>query len=185
MVLLLIAGLLIAAAVPLWYLPRNKRKLWKLRARIPAGILIFASGLALLGFLFRGLMCGMREFPPVSSSDGKLLAQLREADCGAVDHFHSSVQIVRLRQDFFAHIFGKHGRATTVFTIADDPRFVDLAWKDNRTLLIRYPNDYRYVNEYSCQSQMPGIRIECVGYVPDDHKWVPDMPAPVARWLYW
>lgn len=71
MVLLLIAGVLAAAASLLWYLPRNKRLLLKLAARIPAGVLVCASLLTLLGFLFRGAMCGQYEFPLITSSDGK------------------------------------------------------------------------------------------------------------------
>jgi hypothetical protein len=39
MVLLLIAGVLAAAALLLWYLPRNKRLLLKLTERIPARLI--------------------------------------------------------------------------------------------------------------------------------------------------
>ena len=45
------------------------------------------------------------------------------------------------RQGFFAQLFGKRGRSTTLFTVGHDPRLIDLSWKDDRTLLIRYPSD--------------------------------------------
>ncbi len=75
--------MLIAAAVVLWRAPRNSRWHWKLLGRMTAGILLCASALTLLLFLFRGVMCGRYEFPPIPSSDGKLAAEVSEEDCGA------------------------------------------------------------------------------------------------------
>lgn len=183
MVLLLVAGLLAATAVALWYLPRNSRRLWKLTARIAAGVLICASALPLLGFLFSSAMCGRYEFPPLSSRDGKLAAEVSEEDCGAVDSFHSSVNLWQHREGFFAHLFGKRARSTTVFTVGHDPRLIDLSWKDDRTLLIRYPSDSRNPAEFWCQSQWEGMRVECVGYIPDYSKPVGKMP-PVQKRLW-
>jgi hypothetical protein len=182
MVPLLIAAILAAVAILLWYLPRNKNLPLRLTARIPAGFLMCASLLALLAFLFRGAMCGQYEFPPTSSRDGKLFAQVSEVDCGAADHFHSSVQLWRDRQGYLAYIFGKRGRSTTVMTVAHDPRLLEVAWRDNRTLIVRYPNDSRYAEEYRCQPQFGDIRIECIGYMPDYTKAVGRMP-PARRWL--
>jgi hypothetical protein len=183
MVLLLVAGVLAAAASSLWYLPRNKRLLLKLTARIPAGVLMCASLLTLLGFLFSEAMCGQYEFPLISSTDGKLFAQVNEVDCGAVDHFHSSVQLWRDRQDFFAHILGKRGHSMTVMTVSHDPRLINLLWKDDRTLLIRYPSDSHYPAEFRCLSQWESIQIECVGYAPDYSRPVGEM-LPVHRGLW-
>jgi hypothetical protein len=183
MVLLLVAGLLAASAAALWYLPRNSQRLWKRTARITAGFLTCASALALLGFFFRGVMCGQREFAPVSSSDGKRLAQVSEVDCGAVDYFHSSVQLWQNQQGFFASILGKRVRRTTVFTVGHDPRLIDLAWKDGQTLVIRFPNDSPYIKEYRCESEWDGVRIECIGYVPNYRNAVAQMP-PVHRWFW-
>jgi hypothetical protein len=45
------------------------------------------------------------------------------------------------RQGFFAQLFGKRGQSTTLFTVGHDPPLIDLSWKDDRTLLIRYPSD--------------------------------------------
>jgi len=181
MALLLVAGLLAATAVVLWYLPRNSRRLSKITARIAASILICASALPLLVFLFASAMCGRYEFPPISSRDGKLAAEVSEEDCGAVDSFHSSVNLRRHREGFFAHLLGK--RAHSVFKVGHDPRLIDLSWKDDRTLLIRYPSDSRSPAEFWCQSQWQGVRIECVGYAPDYSKPVGTMP-PVQRGLW-
>ncbi len=184
MVLVLIACGLAVAAGLLWYLPRNKRLHWKLIVRISSGVLICASVLVLLGFLFRGVMCGRYEFSPVSTSDGQLAAQLSEVDCGAVDSFHSSVQLRWNRRGFITRLFGKQRNSTTIFTVGHDPRLIDLAWKDDRTLLIRYPNDSRYVEEFRCQSEWEGVHIECVGYVPDYSKPVGAMPPVQGIWLW-
>jgi hypothetical protein len=159
MVLLLIASTLAASAILLWHLARNKRRAWRLTARIPSGILMSASALALLGFLFRGALCGRYQFPPAFSHNGELAAQLSEVDCGAMDHFHSSVQLWWNRRGLITRLFGKEKNSTTVFTIGHDPRRIDLAWKDDRTLLIQYPNDSRYVEEFRCQSAWEGFTL--------------------------
>jgi hypothetical protein len=181
--LLLVAGALVATAVALWYLPRNSRRLWKFTARFAAIVLVAASVLPLLAFLFSSAMCGRYEFPPISSRDGTLAAEVSEEDCGAVDSFHSSVNLWQRREGFFAHVFGKRAHSTTVFTVGHDPRLIDISWKDNRTLRIRYPSDFRNPSELSCQSEWEGIQIECVVYAPDYSKPVGKMP-PVQRGLW-
>ena len=70
-----------------------------------------------------------------------------------------------------------------MFTVGHDPRLVDLSWKDDLTLLIRYPNDSRDPTEFRCQPQWEAIHIECVGYSPDYKKPVAKMP-PVQRWVW-
>ena len=77
---------------------------------------------------------------------------MSEEDCGAMDSFHSSVKLCQHREGFFAHLFGKRAHSTTVFTVGHDPRLIDLAWKDDRTLLIRYPGDYRNPAELRCEA---------------------------------
>jgi hypothetical protein len=185
MVVLFIAGVLAAVGLLLWYAPRNSRPLLQLTARIPASLLLCASGLALLAFLFplafRGAVCNQYEFPPIASNDGKEFAQVREVDCGAVDDFHSSVQLWRERRGFFARIFGKRGYPRTVMTVGDDPRLIEIAWPDSRTLIIRYPEDSRNTQEHRCQTTSSDIRIECIGYVPDYSRPLAKMPT-VRRW---
>ncbi|MGA7522410.1 MAG: hypothetical protein WBW84_08000 [Acidobacteriaceae bacterium] len=53
---------------------------------------------------------------------------------------------------------------------------IDLSWKDDRTLLIRYPNGSRDPAEFSCQPHWGTIHIDCVGYSPDSSKPVGKMP---------
>lgn len=176
MVLLIIAPLLVAAAVALWLFPRKRRWHWKLLGRTASGILVCGSALIWLLFLAGNLMCGRYEFSPVSSTDGKSVAEVREQDCGAVDSFHSSVDLWQYREGLFAHLLGKRGHSTTVFTVGNDPRRIELSWKDNQTLLIRYPSDSRDPTEFSCRSQWKNIQIECLVYTPDYNSPVGSMP---------
>lgn len=185
--LLAFSALLIAGAVTLWCLPRKRRWYWKLPARIGSGILTCASALTVLiaffSYIFASMMCGRYEFPPISSRDGQLTAQLSEEDCGATDSFHSSVALWQTRKGLFRHVFGKRGHLTTVFAVEHDPRLIELSWKDDRKLVIRYPSDFRSPDEFHCESQWEGIQIECVGYIPDYSKPVGEMP-PVQRGLW-
>ena len=114
---------------------------------------------------------------------GKLVAEVSEEDCGARDSFHSSVHLWQRRNGFFVHLFGKRAHSTIVFTVGEDPRLIDLRWKDDRTLLIRYPSDSQYPGEFRCQSQWEGIQVECMGFAPDYNKPVGKMP-PVQRLLW-
>lgn len=183
MVLLIIAISLLGAAIALWVLPRNSRLRWKLLGRGAAGFLGCASALTFLLFLFGLAACGRYEFPPIPSRDGNFVARVSEEDCGAVDSFHSSVDLWRRRQGLSARIFGKQGHTSTVFTVGNDPRLIGLSWKDDRTLLIRYPNDSRDPTEFRCQSQFGAIHIDCVGYTPNYSKPVGEMP-PVQSALW-
>lgn len=183
MVLLIIAVLLIGGAIGLWLLPRKSRWYWKVLGRVAAGFLVCASALTFLLYLFGVGMCGRYEFSQVVSRDGIFVARVSEEDCGAVDSFHSSVELWRKRQGLSARIFGKRGHSHTVFTVGNDPRLIELSWKDDRTLLIRYPNNSRDPAEFRCQSQFGDIHIECVGYTADYSKPVGQMP-PVQRGLW-
>lgn len=183
MALLIVGALLIAAAIALWVLPRKNRWRWKLPVRVVAVVLMCASGLTVLMFLFGSVMCGRYEFPPISSRDGKITAQLSEEDCGATDSFHSSVELWQTRAGLLSHLIGRRRHLTTVFTVGHDPRLIELSWKDGRTLVIRYPSDSRNPDELRCQSQTDGVQIECVGYVPDYSKALGEMP-PVQRGLW-
>ena len=182
MLLLLAAGSSAAVAVALCYATLKSRWSWKLSARISAVVLGCISALMLLAFLFRGAMCGRYDFPPVSSTDGRLIAQVSEIDCGAVDSFHSSVQLWRERQGISRHLLGKRERLMTVFTVGHDPRLLKLEWQGG-ILLIHYPNDSRDPAEFKCQSKWGDVQIECVAYRPDYSKQVAKMP-PVKRWLW-
>lgn len=183
MALFITAVLLIGAATALWVLPRKSRWYWKLLGRGTAGALFCASALTLLLVLFVGGICGRYEFPPVSSRDGKLVAQVNEEDCGATDSFHTSVKLWKTRHGPSAWLLGKQGNSATVFTVGHDPRLVVLLWKNDGTLLIRYPNDSRVPAEFRCQPQWGSIHIDCLGYAPDYSKPVAAMP-PVQRSMW-
>ena len=142
-----------------------------------------ASVLTLLLFSFGSAMCGRYDFPSVSSRDGQLAAEVSEEDCGATDSFHSSVILWRERRSFFARLFAKRGKSTTVFTVGHDPRLLSVSWKDDHTLIIRYPNDSRYPAEFHCQSKWESVQIECVAYAPDYSQPDGTMP-PVQRRLW-
>jgi hypothetical protein len=174
--------ILVTIATGLWYLPRNAARRWKLAARVASVLVLCASMLPLLAFLFGSAMCGRYDFPPILSRDGRLAAEVTEEDCGAVDSFHSSVSLWQRREGFFARLFGARAHSATIFKLGHDPRLIDVSWKDDRTLLIRYPSDYDNFAEFRCESQWQEIRIECVGYTPDYSKPLGEMP-PARRGL--
>jgi hypothetical protein len=182
MVLLLSAELLAAVALSLWYITRKSRRYWKLSARIGAVALACISALMLLLSLFSAGMCARYDFPPVSSADGRLIAQVSEEDCGAVDSFHSFVQLWREKQGTSARLFGKREHSMTVFTVGHDPRLLGLEWKDARTLIIRYPNDSRSLREFRRQSRSDDVQIECIAYTPDYSKPAVEMPPVKSFW---
>jgi len=180
--LLLVAALLVAAmAIGLWIVGRRGRGVWKIFAGIGAAVLASGSALLILLFLFTAAMCGRYDFPPVSSADGGLVASVSETDCGAVDSFHSTVQVWRKNRSTLLHPFGGRVYVTTIFTVGHDPRLLDLEWDGPHALVIRYPNDSRYPEEFRCQSQWQDVQIKCVPFVPDYSKPVAKMP-PVKRW---
>jgi hypothetical protein len=183
MAIVLIVGLLLAAmSAFLWYLTRSSQRVWKVSARVAAVMLACISALSLLLFLFTGAMCGRYEFPPVPSTDGRVVAQVEEEDCGAVDSFHSSVQLLRHKRGAFVSLF-RLGEPTTVLTIGHDPRLIGLEWADASTLRIRYPDNYRDPTEFRCQGQWEDVQIQCIPYNPEHRKAVGQMP-PVTRWLW-
>jgi hypothetical protein len=183
MVILITAALLIGATFALWFLPRNSRWFWRLLGRAGAAVLFCASMLTLLLFLFGFAACGRYEFPPVPSRDGRLIGQVCEEDCGATDSFHSYVKLWKKRQGPLAWLFGNQANAATVFTVGSDPRDIVLTWMDDRTLLIRYPNDSRDPTEFRCQPQWGTIRIDCVRYSPDSSRPVGEMP-PAQKFVW-
>ena len=117
--------------------------------------------------LFGGAMCGRYDFPPVSSSDELRMASVSEEDCGAVDSFHSSVQLWRRKRRNILNPFTTREHSTTVFTVGHDPRLLKLEWTGASVLVVRYPNVSRSPEEFRCQSQWDGVQIECIGYAPD------------------
>jgi hypothetical protein len=182
MLILLGTALLVGtAAISVWFVGRHRRKPWKIVSWIAGGVLASASALFALLFLFGGLMCGRYDFPPVPSADGRRVARVSEEDCGALDSFHSSVQLQERDRGFF-HPF--KGKPTTVFTVSHDPRLLQVEWTGPRALAIKYPGDFLNPEEFSCQSKAGDVQITCIVYTPESGKRVGSMP-PVKRWLFW
>jgi hypothetical protein len=181
---LLVAALLLATtAVGMWIIGRHRRRVWKILASIGAAVLASGSALLILLFLFAGTMCGRYDFPPVSSPDGGRVASVSEEDCGAVDSFHSAVQLWQDNRATLLHPFGGRVNLTAVFTVGHDPRLLELEWNGPHALVIRYPNDSRSPEEFRCQSQWEDVQIKCIPFVPDYSKPVAKMP-PVKRWTW-
>ena len=184
----LIAGLLLAAfAVGLGRLTRNSRRPWKLFAMIGVVAMACISALSLLLVLFAfvsgGAMCGRYDFPPTSSPDGRSIARVTEEDCGAVDSFHSSVELWRYRHGISSKLFGNQKDLTTVLQVGHDPRLLKLEWESSKTLIIQYPRDSRSPSEFRCQTQWDDVRVECIAYKPDYSKRLGEMP-PVKRGIW-
>jgi len=82
-------------------------------------------------------MCGRYDFSTISSPDGVWLASVSEEDCGALDSFHSSVQLTRRKRETFFNPFASRVRPTTVLSIGHDPRMLELGWQEAKVLVIR------------------------------------------------
>lgn len=180
-IVLIIALALSGISAALWCLAGGWRTPWKLPLRGGAVLLAFASALLTLIGLFGFVMCGRYDFAPVSSPDGRAVARVREEDCGAMDSFHSSVQLQLKKEGPFRDLF--RGRSAEVFTIASSPRSLDLEWSGPDTLVIHYPNYSREPDEFSCRSRLGRIRIECVPYASGYGNRTETMP-PVKS-LFW
>jgi hypothetical protein len=184
LVSLLVAVLLLAVtAIGVWIIGRHRRRAWKILAGIGAGVLASGSALLLLFFLFAGAMCGRYDFPTLSSPDGRRVASVSEEDCGATDSFHSSVQLKQHDRATILHPFRGREHVTTVFTVGNDPRLLELEWNGPQALVIRYPNDARSPEEFRCQPRWEDVQISCVPLAPDYSKPVAKMP-PVKRWTW-
>src|SRR5439155_20704475 len=57
-----------------------------------------------------------------------------EEDCGAVDSFHSSVELWRYRHGISSKLFGNQKDLTTVLQVGHDPRLLSLNGRARRRL---------------------------------------------------
>lgn len=181
-----VAAILFAGAgIGLWRLSRRRKKPVKILIRIGAVLIVLLSPLLMLAFLVTGAMCGRYDFAPVHMPDGYWAASVSEVDCGAVDSFHSFVQIwssrPSLRNPFASRVLG-----STVLRIGDDPLLVHLEWASPTALVIRYPNDSDMPDEFLCRSRWKDVQIECLPYTPNYPYTVKvgDRPNP-TRWFAW
>lgn len=177
MVLLFVAILTFGLAIAIWLAVRRRKPAWRIPGAVGAGFLCCAGGLILVAFLFGSLMCGSYDFPTVMSPDGHRVASVSEEDCGAVDHFHSEVRI----KESTSFLGVRNGG--TVFTIADDPRILEITWVGPQELFIRYPDNSRYPQEFSCKERWKDIKITCISFPREFEKQLQEMP-PVKRGIW-
>jgi hypothetical protein len=173
MLLFLLIALCFGMTACVWLIVRRKRMIWRILGGIGASVFLLVGGLASVLLLFTTAMCGHYDFPSAISPDGKKIAQLREADCGAIDSFHSQVQV---KPSGF--LFGVR-TGEVVFTTGDDPRLLDLQWVGSHELYIRYPSDPYNPEEFSCQEHWKDVKITCISFPREFSK--PAKMPPLVR----
>jgi hypothetical protein len=177
MMLLLIAATFFGLGIGLGLSVRHRRKVWKIAGTAGALTLGLLGCMIAMGFIFATAMCGSRNFSPITSPDGRKIAQLSEDDCGAADHFHSEVRLERSKS-----FLGFRDNAT-VFTSSEDPRILELSWRGPDELLIRYPANGRYPEEFSCKAEWSDVKIACVSF-PRDLAHPSQAMPPVRRGIW-
>jgi hypothetical protein len=177
------AVLLAAAGIGLWRLSRGWKKPLKILTRIGAVSIILVSPVLLLAFLTSGAMCGRYDFPSVRAGNGDWIAGVSEEDCGAVDSFHSFVEIWSSRHTVL-NPFASRLLGDTVFRVGDDPVLVHLKWSEPKVLVIRYPKDSFTRDEFFCASQWKDVQIKCIPYAPHYPYSVASRPHP-KTWFRW
>lgn len=177
------AVLLATSGLGLWRLSRTWKRPLKILTRIPALFIVLGSPLLLLAFLLTGAMCGRYDFPSVRETNGRWVAGVSEIDCGAVDSFHSFVQIWS-SQHTLLNPLGSRVLGSTVFKIGHDPVLIHLEWTAPNVLVIRYPNDSDSPREFFCRSRWKDVEIECISYAPHYPYSVGNRPNP-KRWFRW
>jgi hypothetical protein len=120
------AILFAAAGTGLWRLSRARKMALKVIIRIVALCILSVVPLLLLGFLFTGAMCGRYDFPSVRAQDGHWVAGVSEVDCGAIDSFHSFVEVWSSRHTLL-NPFSSRLLGTAVFQLGQDPVLVHLS----------------------------------------------------------
>ncbi len=174
------ALLLVAVAVFMWNVVRNRGKWARAAAVVCMAVLgIGAAGLSLT-FLFGHLMCGEYLLSPVVSPDKGVFAQVTEFDCGATTPFTSYVRVRSTES-----IAGRLGlsRWSKVFTIEHDPRLISVTWTGPRELTIRHPTPGRHPEYLKCDSAWRDVTIKCESYEPDESVPLPSLPEP-NRWFW-
>ena len=183
MTIYLIGAILLAlTGIGLWRFSRGRKRPLKIVLRIGALSAILFSPLFLLAFLFSGVVCGRYDFPPIRAPNGYWVAGVSEVDCGAMDSFHSFVQIWSSEHSLLnTRLLG-----STVFKSGNDPVRLNLKWTGPNVLVIEYPNDSARPDEFVCRSRSRNVQIECIPYAPDYRKPGRNRPNPKTwfRWLW-
>jgi|SRR5215472_2415329 len=121
-----------------------------------AGYIFGAGILALSGCLVLLYGCAIAyryRSAPSYSPDGKHIAQITELDSGAMDRFHTTVE-VRSRWQIYPE---------TVFASNGAPREVEAKWLSNSELVIRYASGFPPNRDHPllCSQQYKQLRITC------------------------
>lgn len=175
--LVLVAVLLSSAGVVLLRKSLRKSWYWRVSVVVTAMAMFLASAGLLLGFLVLHLGCGEYVFPYQPSPDQQRLARVTEFDCGATTPFTS---YVGLRVGGFAGVLPLPRWERTVVIVEQDPRLVQLIWKGNRNLTVRYPPPVGD-NPHVCNTTWRDVHITCETYEPDNAP-LPQMSP--NRWLW-
>ena len=96
-------------------------------------------------------MVVMYRSSPVVSPDGKHSARITELDAGAMDRFHTKVE---LRSRW--HVY-----PVVVFRSENHPKDVEVRWTDSSHLVVRYAYSAQYDPFARCLSQSSGVTITC------------------------
>jgi hypothetical protein len=176
------AIILALAGIGVWRLSARGKRWLRVFTRIGALAAILASAFSMFLFLFSGVMCARYDFPSVRAPNGYWTAAVSEEDCGALDSFHSAVQIWSAKHALL-NPFASRELGKTVFKIGNDPTLLHVQWAGANVLVIQYPNKYSTPDEFLCRSQWKGVRIQCVPYPPVfPARNVPQ--ARIKRWFY-
>ena len=168
----------------LWKLARKRHWVWKALAGFGCALLGVSSVGLVLAFLFAHLMCGQYMLPEVLSPAAGAVARITEFDCGAVDGFHSSVELRSNQLKLTAPGLRKRLLFSEVFAADQAPTLIGLTWTGEHELLIQYSRlDPQHLASFHCEPLWQDIRINCqaVDAAPTAH--IPSILGPY-RWLW-
>lgn len=97
-------------------------------------VLVGLSMVAMMAWMFGPGMCGHDRPETVMSPDNRYQALVFEGDCGAADHAHKQVSILRAGKALGRHELGN------VFSVREDVAIAAI-WTDSAHLRIDYPAD--------------------------------------------
>jgi len=130
---------------------RSRSKLSQIAGTLSGSIIVVLSGCLLLLYGC-GMVLKYRSVPSYSPN-GKYMAQVTELDFGAVDMFHTTVELYSRW-----HFFPK-----AVFTSYGDPREVEVRWLSDSQVVIRYASGFRPNQAFPsrCAQHFKTVNITC------------------------
>jgi hypothetical protein len=168
----------------LWKLARKRNWVWKVLAGSGCALLGISSVGLGLWFLFMHLMCGQYVSPEVLSPAGGAVARITEFDCGAMDGFHSSVELRSNQRKLTASGLRKRLFFSEVFAAEQSPTLIGLSWTGEHELLIQYSRlDPHHLASFHCEPSWQEIRINCQAVDTPPTARVLSLSEPY-RWLW-